>query len=112
MIINHGNYVDPQTPVSGNEHFYEIIAQEIRRTIYKEGLDIKLVHSGPSLRQYLTKKNNNTIITQTLANFPIKNPKICQKNYTIYRLICLKCHNFYIGSTIRPRHIRIKENFN
>ena len=35
-----------------------------------------------------------------------------KKTYTIYRLICLKCHNFYIGSTIRPLYIRIKENLN
>ena len=46
---------------------------------------------------YLKKKNHNTIATCT---------------YTIYRLICLKCHNFYIGSTIRPLHIRIKEHLN
>ena len=34
------------------------------------------------------------------------------KTYTIYRLICLKCNNFYIGSKIRSLHIRIKEHLN
>ena len=34
------------------------------------------------------------------------------KTYTIYCLIYLKLHNFYIGSTIRPLHIRIKEHLN
>ena len=29
-----------------------------------------------------------------------------------YHLICLKCHNFYIGSKIRPLYIRIKEHLN
>ena len=29
-----------------------------------------------------------------------------------YRLVCLKCHNLYIGSTIRHLHIIIKEHFN
>ena len=29
---------------------------------------------------------------------------------TIYRLIWLKCHNFYIGSTIRPLYTKIKEH--
>ena len=48
----------------------------------------------------------------TPANCSIRDPNICQKTYTIYRLICLKCHNFYIGSTIRNFHIRIKEQFN
>ena len=30
----------------------------------------------------------------------------------MYRLICLKCHNFYIGSTITLLHIRIEEHLN
>ena len=37
-------------------HFGQIISKEIRRAIFKEGLNIQLTHSGPSLRQYLTKK--------------------------------------------------------
>ena len=32
-------------------HFSEIITKEICRAIYKEGQDIQLAHSGPSLRQ-------------------------------------------------------------
>ena len=93
-------------------HFSEIITKEIHRSINKEGLDIQLAHPGSSLRQYLTKKNNNTITTCTQANCPIRYPNICQKTYTIYRLICLKCHNCYVGSTVRPLHIRIKEHLN
>ena len=58
------------------------------------------------------KKNNNSVTTCTLANCPIRNPNISQKTYAIYHLICLKCHNFYIGSTIRPLHIRIKKHPN
>ena len=34
------------------------------------------------------------------------------KTYAYYRLIYFKCHNSYIGSTIRPLHIRIKEHLN
>ena len=77
-----------------------------------KGLDIQLAQSRPSLHQYLMRKNDNTFTTCTLANYPIQDPNICQKTYTIYYLICLKCHNFYIGSTIRPLHIRIKEYLN
>ena len=36
--------------------FSENITKEIRRAINKEGPDIQLAHSGPSQRQYLTKK--------------------------------------------------------
>ena len=83
------------------------VTNEIRRAIYKERLDIQLARYRFSLRQFLTKKNNNT-----LANCPIRDPNICQKTYSIYRLICLKFHDFYIKSTIRRLHIRIKEHLN
>ena len=53
-------------------HFSEIITKEIRRAIYKEGLNIQLAHSGPLLHQYLTKKNNNTIAICILANCLIR----------------------------------------
>ena len=92
-------------------HVSEIVTKEIGRAIYKEGLDIQLAHSGPSLCQNLTKKNSNTIITCTQTNWPIRDPNLCQKNLH-YRLICLKRHNFYLGSTIRRLHIRIKEHLN
>ena len=59
--------------------FSEIISKEIRRAIYKEGLDTQLAHSGPSLHQYLMKKNKSTVTTCTLANYPIRDPNICQK---------------------------------
>ena len=84
-------------------HFSKFITKEICWAINKEGLDIQLAHSGPTLRQYLTKKHNVTITTCILAN-------LCQKTYSIYHLICLKGYIFYIESTIRPRHIRIKEH--
>ena len=77
-------------------HISEIITKEIRRAIYKEGLDIQLTHSGPSRRQYLTKNDINTVTTCTLANCPIRNPNISQKTCTIHRIICLKCLNFFI----------------
>ena len=53
--------------------------------IYKEGLDIQLAHSRPPLTQYLMTKNNNIVTTCILANYPKRDPNICQKTYTIYR---------------------------
>ena len=80
--------------------------------IYNEGLDIHLAHLTPSLRRYLTMKNNNTITICTLANSPIRDPKYAKKLTLFIVLTCLKCHNFYIRSAIRPFHIRSKENLN
>ena len=41
-----------------------------------------------------------------------KRSKYMPKTYTIYRLICLKCHNFYLGRAIRSLYIRITEYLN
>ena len=41
-----------------------------------------------------------------------KRSKYMPKTYTIYRLICLKRHDLYIGSTIRLLYIRINEHLN
>ena len=46
------------------------------------------------------------------SQFPNKKSKYMPKTFTVHRLIGLKCHNFYIGSTIKPLHIRIKEHLN
>ena len=43
------------------------------------------------------------------SQLPNKRSKYMPKNLYYY-LISLKCHNFYIGSTIRTLHIRIKEH--
>ena len=88
-------------------HFSEIIIKEIRKAIYKEELDIQLAHTGLSLHHQM-KKNNITITTCTLANCPIRDPDICQKTYTIHHLICLKCHNFYIGNKSDPSTSELK----
>ena len=49
---------------------------------------IQFHHSGPSLRQYLMKKNYNTIATYTLANCP-KESKHMPKNlhYLLFNLL-------------------------
>ena len=45
------------------------------------------------------------------SQLPNKRSKYMPKNLH-YRLMCLNCNNFYIGSTIKPLHIRIKEHLN
>ena len=85
-------------------HFSEIITKEIHRAIYKEGLDIQLTQFKSSVCQYWTKRNNNTITTCILANCPKRDPNICQKTYTIYRLIYLKYQFLYRKYNQTPPH--------
>ena len=42
------------------------------------------------------------------SQLPNKRSKYIPKTFTMYPLICLKYHDFYIGRTIRLFHIRIK----
>ena len=49
------------------------------------------------------------MLSSQLSN---KRSKYIPKSYSIYRLVCLKDHDFYIGSTIRSLHIRSKEHLN
>ena len=91
-------------------HFNEKITAAIRRAIKKEGLDIQIAHYGPSLRRKLSKNQNKTTTACTLANCPIQDTEICHEVHVVYQIQCCKCNQFYIGSTIRKLHIRIKEH--
>ena len=68
-------------------HFNEIITKEIRCAIYKEGWDIQQGHSRPSLRQYLTKKNNNT---NTILFIVVRGSIVlsCQCEFLMILIIC------------------------
>jgi len=91
-------------------HFNESITAAIRKAIRKEGLDIQLAHYGPSLRRQLSKNQHKNTNNCTLANCPIRGTDMCHEANVVYRTQCEKCNHFYIGSTTRPLHIRIKEH--
>uniref|UniRef100_A0A0L8GYC4 GIY-YIG domain-containing protein n=1 Tax=Octopus bimaculoides TaxID=37653 RepID=A0A0L8GYC4_OCTBM len=92
-------------------HFSKRITRSIRRAIRREGLDIQLAHSGPSLRGHLAKKQAKDSSQCTLANCPIRDTDLCQR-VNVYRIQCNKCNKFYVGSTTRPLHVHIKEHLN
>ena len=92
LIIKHLNNKSQKQHTPSNtcflklSRFSEIIPKEICRAIDKNRLDKQLAYSGPSLYQYLTKKNNNTVTTCTLAIYPIRDPNICHKTYTLFKI--------------------------
>lgn len=82
-----------------------------QRTIGREVLDIKLAHSGSSLRRQLAKEIIK--IEQSMhTNCPKRDKDLCQRVDVVYRIQCNKSNKFYMGSTTRPLHIRNKENLN
>ena len=36
--------------------------------------------------------------------------KVCQEKCVVYKVVCLSCHEFYIGETSRPLHKRMEEH--
>jgi hypothetical protein len=86
----------------------------LRRLLKPLGYNIMISHKGRNLAQQLYKssaniptRNNNC----NLSNCFIKNPSLCFKPMAVYKAECIKCKNFYIGSTKKQLHHRIKEHF-
>ena len=78
----------------------------IRRTYNKYGIQVRIHHRQNSLRQILSKKPSQDC---SLKNCTLNNKKLCMQRNCVYEIGC-PCGEFYIGSTKRDLHIRIKEH--
>ena len=86
------------------------VNHKIKRILRSEQLNIGLAQkSSTTLRSALRRKIKRTNNCRMSA-CPIKNNKLCFQKNVVYKVTCLRCQNFYIGSTIRTLHVRIKEH--
>ena len=89
------------------------ISEQIDRNISKifqnENLKVRLTHRSHSLRHALPTPNANAQCKRQQC--PIAHTGNCFKQNAICNILCTKCNDFYIGSTIRHLHDRIKEHF-
>jgi hypothetical protein len=74
----------------------------------KHKFNVRIAHQSYTLRNYL--KSSRPIQICKLNNCPINDSNICFRQHVIYEVKCNKCLKFYIGSTIRPLHIRVREH--
>jgi hypothetical protein len=85
------------------------VNHNIKRIFQKENLNIGLAHKSKTLRSVL-KLKETPLRNCELKDCPVKNINLCFQKNVIYKLTCPICHKTYIGSTIRPLHIRVKEH--
>ena len=83
---------------------------KIKHIFRREEINVRLTRKIKTLGNILRKKGENN--TCKLKNCAIKDPKLCFRRNAVYEVKCDKCHQIYIGSTIRPLHIRIREHLN
>ena len=74
----------------------------------KEGITVRISHRSYSIRNFLQK--SKVTPECKMNNCKINNPKLCNRKNTVYQIKCNKCHQAYIGSTIRTLHTRNKEH--
>ena len=82
--------------------------QKVKRIFQQEGLNIIVYSKNKSPRQMLSSKRCDA--TCSLNACTISDPKLCYQRNVVYEILCSGCNNTYIGSTIRPLHVRIKEH--
>ena len=69
-----------------------------------------LSHMSFTLRMALNQQSLNEETDCGLASCRLKNRKLCLRSRVVYQVKCNTCSKIYVGSTIRPLHIRIKEH--
>ena len=76
----------------------------------KEGIPLRVTHRSTTLKHILKPLSKPE--TCIRANCPIADDKVCNLKGVVYKITCIKCHNIYIGSTIRKTHDRPNEHLN
>ena len=79
-----------------------------RRNITKYDFPIRIYHKPKTLRRILEPKCENSVCN--LKSCPLSDPRKCPVKKCVYELQCDGCSARYIGSTMRPLHLRIREH--
>jgi hypothetical protein len=83
------------------------ITHNIKRSLSHLGLHIRIAHRGKHLHQILSNRRNPETCH---LNGCILNNHLCFTKGAVYMIKCMNCFQYYIGSTVRFLHIRVKEH--
>ena len=86
------------------------INNKINRYFRREGLHVRLSHKTTSLRSALASRKNSPKVCR--KKDCCLDGSLCFRRNVIYSIVCGKCNQQYIGSTIRDLHSRVHEHFN
>ena len=87
----------------------DAVDSKVKRILTKYDLPVRVYHHPKTLRNML--KNTGSTPQCHLTDCPVKEPKLCNASHCVYRLTCLKCAANYVGSSVRPLHLRIREHY-
>ena len=85
----------------------------------RSGFNIHLSTSNTKLKYVINNRknkkngyssNNNNDNKKCQWNKCLMKNEFCHQKMVIYKLECYTCHKTYIGSTIRPMHVRYMEH--
>jgi hypothetical protein len=88
----------------------EEVNSNIRKVLHPLGLRIAISHQGKPLKNFFNLKINTQRRTCCIKDCPIKS-SICFQAMVVYKVECKRCSQFYIGSTKKHLHLRIKEHY-
>ena len=83
------------------------IDKQIQKIFKETDLQVRLYRRSYTLRNALRPQRKTEACT--IKDCPLKN-NLCHSKNCVYQITCTKCHELYIGSTIRPFHTRLKEH--
>ena len=94
--------------ISQNPFISDRLDREITRTFQREILQVRIAHKSHTLRQALAQHTTERTCNRT--NCPLSSTSLWLHRNAAYQLTCKACGKFYIGSTIRLLHDRVKEH--
>ena len=86
----------------------DIVDNMIRRSLRPLGLNIIISHKNTRLKNLLkTHPKSNGLKFCGVCGQKVPD---CEATHVVYKMVCTKCNKFYIGSTRRTLHQRLKEH--
>jgi len=86
----------------------DYLNSKVAHIFRKYNLPVRTYHRSHKLRYALKRRSRKNC---TLPNCPISTSDLCLTTNCVYSLECEECSATYIGSTIRPLHVRIREHY-
>ena len=83
------------------------INNKVRKVFKDYNIPVKIAHRSYTLKQILQKKEEKQ--NCELKNCTLNN-NLCERKNCVYKMKCQRCNDFYIGSTKRKLHQRVREH--
>ena len=87
----------------------EATEHRIRKAFAREGVYIRVYHRSTSLLD-VVRPRQREILRCARASCPTADTSTCFLRNVVYRITCTPCGRYYIGSTTRHLHDRIREH--